>query len=900
MRLSNPRNARLRGAQAGAAATILDDDQVPRLMIGDATAPEGGVATFPVTLSTPSDEVVVLDWATADVTAEGGTDYVARRGRLTIPRGQTEGAIQIRVRDDGSEEPDETFAVRAVAATNARRPSVPATGTIRDDDAPPILTVTGATVPEDAGFVEFTVSLSTPSGRYVTADFRTAGGTATAGTDYTATSGRLIIPPGWPSVVVRVPVADDRADEGDETFGLRLANARHATVGSAAAATIVDDDGLPSLAVADAGATEGAGAVTFTVTLSKASATEVSAGYFTLGGTATSSLDFRRTSGTLTIPAGETSADIRVPIIADRRDEPAETFTLTLTRPTGASAPAGRATGTIADRPTLRVAHAAASENAGPLTFTVILDAVSHEDVSVGYATAGGTATSGVDFRRTSGTLTIPAGETAATIEVPLIADRRVEPAETFTLTLRAPQNAALGVGATSATGTITDDDGLPRLSVADVTTAEGDGAATFTVTLDGAVPRDVSVGYAVTAGTATRHVDFSPVRGRLTIPAGNGAATIRVPITDDSLDEPAETFTLTLSAPRNAALGATSATGTIVDDDGPPHLSVADVTAAEGDSAVMFTLTLDAASSNDVSVNYATVDGTATVGEDYTATSGTLTIVAGETDASVSVPILDDSLDEPDETFTLTLSGAQNAVAPPGPVTATIVDDEVGPSLTVADVVAPATSEAVTFTVSLSAPTAQVVRVDYRAVEAAAGAGAATSGTLTIAAGETAAQIEVPVGDGGTGERRITLTLSNARNANLGDATATATITGLPILAVASASAEEGSGSVTVRVSLSAVSDADVRVRFTTVAGTAGRRDYRARSGMLTHAAAFAVPILDDSLDEPDETFTLVLTDARNAALPAGPATITIVDDDGLPTIEVGDVTVQEGRHTP
>ncbi|MYI19633.1 MAG: hypothetical protein F4121_05985, partial [Acidimicrobiia bacterium] len=522
----------------------------------------------------------------------------------------------------------------------------------------------------------------------------------------------------------------------------------------------------------------------------------------------------------------------------------------------------------------------------------------------------GGTATSGVDVRRTSGTLTIPAGDTTAAIQVPVIADRRAEPAETFTLTLRAPRNAALGDGAASATGTIVDDDGLPRLSVADVTAAEGDGGLTFTVTLDGAARRDVSVDYATVAGTATRRLDFSPVRGRLTIPAGSGAATIRVPIVDDSLDEPAETFTLTLAAPRNAALGdgAASATGTIVDDDGPPHLSVADVTAPEGNAAVMFTVTLDAASSNDVTVDYATSDGTATAGEDYTAVSGTLTVPAGETAAKISVPVLDDSLDEPDETFTLTLSGAQNAVAPRGPITATIVDDEIGPSITVDDLVVPASSEVVTFTVSLSAPTGQVVRVDYRAVEAAAGAGTGTAGTLTIPAGETTAQIEIPVGDGGggaAGTRQITLTLSNARNATLGDATATATITRLPILAVAPATAEEGSGSVTVTVSLSAARDVDVRVRYATVSGTASRRDYRARSGMLTIPAGrlsadIVVSLTDDSLDEPDETFTLVLTDARNAAAPAGPATITIVDDDGLPTIEIGDVTVQEGRHTP
>ncbi len=594
LRLSNPTNASIsvRTAEAliidnDAPDTVLDDDDddgVPRLTIGDAAASEGGVASFPVALSSASDEVVVVDYATAAVTAEAGADYVARRGRLTIPPGRTTGTIQIRVRDDRIDEPEETFSLRIVGATNARRPSGPATGTIRDDDAPPVLTVSDVTASEDAGVVEFTVVLSTPSARFVTAAFRTVGGTATAGADYTATSGTLIVPPGWASVVIRVPISDDQDDERDETFTLRLRNARNATLGAAAAtATIADDDGLPNLAVADAGATEGAGAVTFTVTLSEASATDVSASYFTTGGTAWTGVDFRRTAGRLTIAAGETTAVIRVPVLADRRVEPAETFTLTLARAVGAVAPLHRATGTIVARPTLRVAPATASEGDGAVTFTVTLDAVSHEDISVDYATSGGTATSGVDFRRTAGTLEIPAGETTAVIRVPVVADRRVEPAESFTLTLRSPRNAGLGVGdgddEATTTGTISDDDGLPRLSVADVTASEGDGAITFTVVLNGAARRDVSVSYATAAGTASRYRDFTPVRGRLTIPAGSAAATIRVPIADDSLDEPTETFTLTLSAPRNAALGdgAASTTATIVDDDGPPVAEVGD-----------------------------------------------------------------------------------------------------------------------------------------------------------------------------------------------------------------------------------------------------------------------------------------------------------------------------------
>ena len=443
LRLSNPRNGGLRSAGAIAATTIRDGARV--VAIGDATATEGGVASFPVTLSAPSDDAVVVDFITVGDSAVAGVDYVARRGRLTIPRGRTEGTIRVRVRDDRIDEPPETFGLRITGATNARWSSEPATGTILDDDSPPVLTVAAVTASEAAGAVEFTVVLSSPSAHPVSADFATLAGTATAGADYTATTGTVTIPPGWASVVVRVPILDDERDERDETFTLRLSNPRNVTLGdTAATATISDDDGLPSLAVADAAATEGAGAVTFTVRLSAASTSAVSVGYSTAGGTARSGVDFRRTAGRLVIPAGQTIAEIRVPVIADRHTEAAETFTLTLATPVGAVVPAGPATGTITPRPAVRVALAAASEGAGAVTFAVTLDAVSNLDISVDYATASGTATSGVDFTRTTGTLVIPAGETGAEIRVPVIADDRDEPAETFTLTLSAPVNAAL------------------------------------------------------------------------------------------------------------------------------------------------------------------------------------------------------------------------------------------------------------------------------------------------------------------------------------------------------------------------------------------------------------------------------------------------------------------------
>ena len=118
----------------------------------------------------------------------------------------------------------------------------------------------------------------------------------------------------------------------------------------------------------------------------------------------------------------------------------------------------------------------------------------------------------------------------------------------------------------------------------------------------------------------------------------------------------------------------------------GPPALSVADADAREGtDSAVVFTLALNRASSAEVTVDYATADGTAQAGQDYSATSGTLTFAAGVTEQSVSVPVLDDATDEGEESFTFALSNASGALIDDGEATGTIVNSDPMPKAWIA-----------------------------------------------------------------------------------------------------------------------------------------------------------------------------------------------------------------------
>lgn len=188
-----------------------------------------------------------------------------------------------------------------------------------------------------------------------------------------------------------------------------------------------------------------------------------------------------------------------------------------------------------------------------------------------------------------------------------------------------------------------------------------------------------VSVAFGTEDGTATAGVDFQPTRGRLTFAAASAAAqTIEVTVIDDDVAEPAETLTVRLSEPRGATLRVAAATGTIIDDDGPPVLAIASARARESDGSLLLEVTLQPESGHTVTVSYATADATATAGADYTETSGTLTFDPGVVTRTISVPILQDDVDEGEqETFSVTLLDPVNATLADATAIGTITDDD-------------------------------------------------------------------------------------------------------------------------------------------------------------------------------------------------------------------------------
>jgi hypothetical protein len=300
-------------------------------------------------------------------------------------------------------------------------------------------------------------------------------------------------------------------------------------------------------------------------------------------------------------------------------------------------------------------------EAAGSISIPVARLASSMGAISVHYATANGTATAGADYTATSGTLTWADGDTAnKIISVPILNDAILEGNETFTVTLSAPTGGAVLATITQATVTIIDDDTV-TFSIANVSVNERAGTATLTVTKAGTSALSNAVNYASANGTATAVKNYTAVSGTLTFASTDTTKTLTVPIIDDSIYTGNETFSVALSAPTNGAtIGTGTATVTIVEGD-TVSFSIASVSVNENAGSAVLTVTKTGASTVTQGVNYASANGTAIAGTDYTAVSGTLTFTAADITKTITVPITFIPVIDSNKTFSVALSAPTN-----------------------------------------------------------------------------------------------------------------------------------------------------------------------------------------------------------------------------------------------
>ncbi|MGM9426711.1 beta strand repeat-containing protein [Hydrogenophaga sp. MI9] len=486
-----------------------------------------------------------------------------------------------------------------------------------------------------------------------------------------------------------------------------------------------------------------------------------------------------------------------------------------------------------------------------------------------------------------SGTTAAAPGSYAVTIRV---TDSSTGPGsyfevENYTLTVSPPPSVSIAVapanvsedGATNLTYTVTRSLNLSSSTVVNITTS----------------------------GTATAGTDFTGNVATVTIPAGATTATITIDPTVDGTVEADETVTLTVAAGTGYTVGApASATGTILNDDVPSvTISVSPASVAEdGASNLVYTVTLNQAAFNPISVNY-TVGGTATNGTDYATIASPLVINTGNTTGTITVNPTADATIEADETVVLTLAaGSGYTVGVPNSATGTILNDDL-PNLAINDVTATegnAGTTNFTFTVSLSAPAGPGgVTFDIATANGTATAGvdyvAQSLTGQTIPAGSSTYSFTALVNGDTLNEPSETffVNVTNVTNAVVVDGQGVGTVVNddpLPSLSINDVSLVEGnSGSTnaTFTVSLSTVSGQTVTVNYATADGTAtAPGDYTSTSGTLTFTPGqtvrtITVPVIGETLPEANETFFVNLSGATNATLADNQGAGTITNDD-------------------
>ncbi|HDM8232123.1 TPA: calcium-binding protein [Vibrio campbellii] len=664
-----------------------DDDRPIVASISSTTVNEGDPATLDVTMSNASTTDIVVSMTLADGTADGGVDYTDTQVTITyadsstevvavnpdgsfdvtVPANDTTYSITVSTTDDDLFEGTETFTLSG--ATTVQTTPAEGTGTIvddgsgpgpdPDDDRPTVASISSITVNEgDPATLD--VTMSNASTTDIVVSMTLADGTADGGVDYTDTQ-------------VTITYADSSTE-----------------------AVTVNPDG----------------------------------------------------SFDVTVPANDTTYSITVSTTDDDLFEGPETFTLS--GATAVQTTPAEGTGTIVDdgsgpgpdpdddRPTVASISSTTVNEGDPATLDVTMSNASTTDTVVSMTLADGTADGGVDYTDTQVTITyadsstevvavnpdgsfdvsVPANDTTYSITVSTTDDDLFEGPETFTL------SGATAVQTTPAegTGTIVDDgsgpgpdpdDDRPTVaSISSTTVNEGD-PATLDVTMSNASTTDTVVSMTLDDGTADGGVDYTNTQVTVTyadsstevvavnpdgsfavtVPAMDTTFSVTMETLNDDIYEGDETFTLSGST----SVQTTPAIGTVTIDDETDRPSVADITdiqVTEGEDAT-FNVTLSNASTVAILVSMSLLDGTALAGDDFNATSVTITyadnttevvnvapdgtfdvsVPANDTTFSVTVNTLEDQVYEQSENFTLTGEIQGQNVAASG--IGTILDDD-------------------------------------------------------------------------------------------------------------------------------------------------------------------------------------------------------------------------------
>ena len=590
----------------------------------------------------------------------------------------------------------------AVTAPQTRSAATSSGGSTATSD-PLSFTAALYSVSQGQGSVALTVQRTGAAGSAVSVNYSTANGTAIAGTDYTRTTGTLH----WTEndttpATISIPISNAQPYSGSKSFQVALTNPSTGTQIIAPGTTTVTISGSRS---ESAGAlrfssssyqvAQASGSLTVTVDRVGGAHGAVSVEYSTQAGTAVPGTDYTGKVGTLEWADGDATAKTFSVAIADAKGfSGTKKFHVLLWSPmSGASlgSPSnavvtinGEGAGNSGDL-SLSSSSYSVAQTAGGITITAYRTVSASGSATVAYSTTSGTASAGATFAAKSGTLQWASGDTSPkTFTVPVSDTTPFTGTQTFTVALTNPSTGATIVTPGSATVTVVGSGGSAvgslALSGSTYTVSQGSGSLTVTVDRTGGSSGTASVKYATSNGSAVAGTDYTAENGTLSWADGDASPkTFSVPISNATPFSGSKSFAITLSGASGSTLSTPStATASISGDAvasiGSLQFSASTYGVAQSAGTIAVTVNRTGGSAGSISVAYATSNGTAIAGTDYTATSGTLDWADGNSASqTVQIPISTATAFAGSKSFTLTLSNPTSGASLGSPSSTTV-----------------------------------------------------------------------------------------------------------------------------------------------------------------------------------------------------------------------------------
>ena len=872
--------------------TIVDNDIAPLVSLNVSDVTEGQAAQVLVSLSSVSDKTISLDLVSSSNDANN-TDYTNINTSFTFNPGETSKSISISTIDDALDENDEQVNLVISNFVNTSSNVTNYNFNILDNDDAPSISFKGQDVNENVGSFDISFNLSEVSAKDIS--FKVQTNTDTASTDdFSSVNTTLNISAGSSSVSQTFTITQDENDEANEVFNVVISSLENVTAANTSASlTIIDDDGAPNIIINNQSVTEGS-SISIPVTLSNSSELPISVEYQSDNGTAIAGEDYTAISGTLTFAPGETQASISLTAIEDGLDEDDKDLNIVFTNPINAELSRSSISVTILDNddaPSVSAGSPIVNE-ANNALITFILSDPSDRTASFGYTTLDGSAVSSEDYVAKSGTITFAPGETIKTLEITLADDSIDEAKESFSLSLTDAIN--LNIDSINSQIFIEDNDDAPIINISDVSVSEGVGQATLAIALDAESGKVITVDYRTVAGTAIVNSDFAFARETVTFNPGQTLQNINIQLIDDGIRESEENFSVVIESATNASISTNQNSANVIveDDDLPPTISISGGTALEDFGLVGVEVALTNASAQTISVDVATSDGLAAAGLDYEAYSATLVFSPGETSKLIEINLLSDTLDEFDEDFSVLLSNPVNTSITSASATVIIEDSDAPPSISFQAPLSVDEGFEAVYAISLSNISAKDIGFDYAITGVSAADVSSLSGSVLIPAGSANAEISINALEDNLIENTeiINLALSNGSNLQLGSSIYKTQLKNTTVaqISVADVSVSEAAGSANVVISLNAtpVSEVEVDYRTSTQSSATALEDYTPVSGTVVFGAGetskqVIVPIIEDALDEDNETISFILSTPVNGVISDGTATIEIIDND-------------------